>query len=193
MRKEIGADTLDVVVPSMILQPLVENAIKHGISRQVAGGVVRVISDFKSDYHLLAVQNTGQLKGSGTQGGFGISSTKDRLKLLYVAPERFSNEFFELFRRLAAGKRDPQVARHGFPATRHHTPREIAQHFVERCSNRFAARYRGLSWRDEHRVRFRRTHELRHGGADGNCRLDTTQDVQQLLNPAGAPAARERP
>lgn len=86
---DIDEDTLDQQVPPMMLQTLVENAIKHGISRQVAGGVVRVISDFKSDYHLLAVQNTGQLKGSGTQGGFGISSTKDRLKLLYGNKARF--------------------------------------------------------------------------------------------------------
>ena len=86
---DIDEDTLDQQVPPMMLQTLVENAIKHGISRQVAGGVVRVISDFKSDYHLLAVQNTGQLAGASTQGGFGLSSTKDRLSLLYGSKARF--------------------------------------------------------------------------------------------------------
>ena len=86
---DIDEDTLDQQVPPMMLQTLVENAIKHGISRQVNGGVVRVISDFKSDYHLLAVQNTGQLAGGNSHGGFGLSSTKDRLALLYGSKARF--------------------------------------------------------------------------------------------------------
>ncbi len=62
---EIDEDTLDQPVPPMMLQTLVENAIKHGISKQINGGVVRVISDFKDNYHELAVQNTGQLNGYG--------------------------------------------------------------------------------------------------------------------------------
>ena len=45
----------------MMLQTLVENAIKHGISKQMNGGVVKIISDFKDNYHELLVQNTGQL------------------------------------------------------------------------------------------------------------------------------------
>jgi len=73
----------------MMLQTLVENAIKHGISQQVNGGVVRVISDFRSDYHLLAVQNTGQLNSKVASGGFGLSSTKDRLNLLYGSKAKF--------------------------------------------------------------------------------------------------------
>lgn len=86
---DIDEDTLDQQVPPMMLQTLVENAIKHGISRQVNGGIVRVISDFKKDYHLLAVQNTGQLAVGPSQGGFGLSSTKDRLNLLYGSKARF--------------------------------------------------------------------------------------------------------
>ena len=61
---DIDEDTLDQPVPPMMLQTLVENAIKHGISKQMNGGVVRVISDFKDDYHELVVQNTGHLNGS---------------------------------------------------------------------------------------------------------------------------------
>src|SRR5262249_33279519 len=38
VEKEIGAGTLDVIVPSMLLQPLVENSIKHGLSRKIGGG-----------------------------------------------------------------------------------------------------------------------------------------------------------
>ena len=81
---QIDEDTLDQPVPPMMLQTLVENAIKHGISKQISGGVVKVISDFKGDYHELAVQNTGLLNGYriGSEG-FGLSSTSNRLSLLY--------------------------------------------------------------------------------------------------------------
>lgn len=67
-----------------MLQTLVENAIKHGIGKQINGGIVKVISDFKGDYHELAVQNTGVLNGYKYGGeGFGLSSTINRLSLLY--------------------------------------------------------------------------------------------------------------
>ena len=80
----IDEDTLDQPVPPMMLQTLVENAIKHGISKQINGGVVKVISDFKGNYHELAVQNTGLLNGYSTGGeGFGLSGTTNRLNLLY--------------------------------------------------------------------------------------------------------------
>jgi LytS/YehU family sensor histidine kinase len=80
---EIDEDTLDQQVPPMMLQTLVENAIKHGISKQVRGGIVKIISDFRNNYHELAVQNTGNLNGGASHHGFGISSTQDRLGLLY--------------------------------------------------------------------------------------------------------------
>jgi LytS/YehU family sensor histidine kinase len=67
----------------MMLQTLVENAIKHGISKQINGGVVRITSDFKGNFHELAVQNTGHLNGGINTEGFGLSSTNDRLSLLY--------------------------------------------------------------------------------------------------------------
>ncbi len=80
---EIDDDTLDQQVPPMMLQTLVENAIKHGISKQVRGGVVKIISDFRENYHELSVQNTGHLNGGTSHHGFGLSSTQDRLGLLY--------------------------------------------------------------------------------------------------------------
>jgi LytS/YehU family sensor histidine kinase len=86
---DVDEDTLDQPVPPMMLQTLVENAIKHGISKQINGGVVRVISSFKNQYHELAVQNTGRLNGSINDGGFGISSTNDRLSLLYGNKAKF--------------------------------------------------------------------------------------------------------
>jgi two-component system, LytTR family, sensor kinase len=86
---EIDEDTLDQPVPPMMLQTLVENAIKHGISKQINGGVVRIISDFKDNFHELAVQNTGHLNGGANTEGFGLSSTNDRLNLLYGDKAKF--------------------------------------------------------------------------------------------------------
>jgi two-component system, LytTR family, sensor kinase len=98
---QVDEDTLGQSVPPMMLQTLVENAIKHGISKQINGGVVRVISVFKNHYHELTVQNTGHLNGiingearpatdGGTVGrGFGLSSTNDRLSLLYGNKAKF--------------------------------------------------------------------------------------------------------
>lgn len=80
---EVEDTTLEKQVPTMMLQNLVENAIKHGISKQVQGGVVRIISGMRENYHFLAVQNTGYLNGSAGMSGFGLSSTQDRLQLLF--------------------------------------------------------------------------------------------------------------
>ena len=88
---EIDEDTLDQPVPPMMLQTLVENAIKHGISKQISGGKIRIVSDFRDSYHELAVQNTGKLVNGTAKGeGFGLPSTLNRLSLLYGEKARFS-------------------------------------------------------------------------------------------------------
>jgi LytS/YehU family sensor histidine kinase len=86
---DINDTTLEKQVPPMMLQTLVENAIKHGISKQVRGGVVKIISEINGDYHQLSVQNTGYLNGGASREGFGISSTQDRLHLLYGERAKF--------------------------------------------------------------------------------------------------------
>lgn len=80
---DIDEDTLQQPVPPMMLQTLVENAIKHGISKQIKGGVVRVVAAFKDNDLELLVQNTGQLSSTPNDEGFGIKSTQDRLNLMY--------------------------------------------------------------------------------------------------------------
>ncbi len=82
---EINDDTLNQPIPPMMLQTLVENAIKHGISKRINGGLIRIISDFKDNRHELVVQNSGKLNGYSNVNdeGFGIKSTQDRLNLLY--------------------------------------------------------------------------------------------------------------
>lgn len=86
---DISEETLNCEVPPMMLQTLVENAIKHGISKQMRGGVVIIHSGFASNYYELTVQNTGQLNGAAKKNGFGISSTTDRLQLLYGDKAKF--------------------------------------------------------------------------------------------------------
>lgn len=86
---QIDEETLDQPVPPMMLQTLVENAIKHGIGKQEKGGMVKVISDFKGNYHEMIVQNSGSLNGHINGDGFGLSSTKNRLHLLFGEKANF--------------------------------------------------------------------------------------------------------
>lgn len=85
----IDEDTLDQPVPPMMLQTLVENAIKHGVSKQVDGGLIRIISAFSGDKHELVVQNTGKLGPAGNGEGFGLTSTNNRLRILFGAKAAF--------------------------------------------------------------------------------------------------------
>ncbi|MBC7721981.1 MAG: histidine kinase [Pedobacter sp.] len=79
----INENTLDQPVPPMMLQTLVENAIKHGISKHKEGGLVKITSNFSNTHHQLIVENTGHLSDNYNVDGFGIASTQNRLKLLY--------------------------------------------------------------------------------------------------------------
>ena len=90
VQMDIDPDTLGQPVPPMMLQTLVENSIKHGISKLVNGGVVRIVADFKDDHLDLLVQNTGQLNGNINEDGFGIKSTQDRLNLMYQGKATFA-------------------------------------------------------------------------------------------------------
>lgn len=86
---QIDENTLSLLVPPMMLQTLVENAIKHGISKQIHGGVVRIKSIIKDNFHELSVENTGYLNGYVGAEGFGLSSTTNRLSLLYGNKAKF--------------------------------------------------------------------------------------------------------
>lgn len=88
---DIDENTLNQPIPPMMLQTLVENAIKHGISKQINGGKIRIISDFKNNRHEIVVQNSGRLNGTKAfdTEGFGIKSTQDRLNLMYQGKADF--------------------------------------------------------------------------------------------------------
>lgn len=87
---DINEDTLDQPVPPMMLQTLVENAIKHGISKQLEGGSVKITSGFVDDCLELKVQNTGYLNSIKNRDGFGLASTQNRLQLMFGEKAHFN-------------------------------------------------------------------------------------------------------
>lgn len=86
---EAGADVLDALVPNLILQPLVENAMKHGVDRAGGHGTIEV-RVWRDDYDLvLSVRDTGpnddpsaRPRSTGSTG-MGLQLTRDRLSELY--------------------------------------------------------------------------------------------------------------
>lgn len=85
----IDAATRDLPVPPMMLQTLVENAIKHGISKSINGGILTIISQINKTNHQITIRNTGHLNGIHNTHGFGLQSTRQRLKLLYKEKASF--------------------------------------------------------------------------------------------------------
>lgn len=80
---EVKPETLEMKIPPMAIQLLVENAIKHGISNLPNGGMVHIRSSLENESLVVEVINTGQLK-VGIQGtGIGLKNASDRLKLLF--------------------------------------------------------------------------------------------------------------
>lgn len=73
------------LVPSMLLQPLIENALKHGIAPRSSGGEVLIRAERQPGGTRIEVENTGQLRsGAGSDAeGVGLSNTRERLRLLY--------------------------------------------------------------------------------------------------------------
>ena len=99
--KQLAEDSLDVVVPAMILQPLVENSIKHGLGRKVEGGTIYLRSKLIDGHLIIEVQDNGVGMGTaqflepptGMGGsGIGMANVADRLKVLYGDSARLSIE-----------------------------------------------------------------------------------------------------
>lgn len=85
-------------IPPMMVQTLVENAIKHGVSNLIQGGIVDIESTVEHSILILKIRNSGQLingaKKRGGRKGVGLINTKERLKLIYgdAASFRIYNE-----------------------------------------------------------------------------------------------------
>jgi LytS/YehU family sensor histidine kinase len=91
----IEEDTRDHLLPPMLLQTLVENGIKHGISKLPEGGVLRVSAHKELDTLFLRIENSGFYDvNKEKETGFGLLNSRQRLNLLYgsAAYLKISNE-----------------------------------------------------------------------------------------------------
>jgi len=95
---DVQTETLDVKVPTLILQPLVENAIKHGVARKSGPGRIQITARRDGDKLWMEVRDDGvglsQEAYQSIHSGIGVSSTRERLLRLFGADFRF--EFHRL-------------------------------------------------------------------------------------------------
>jgi signal transduction histidine kinase len=88
LRLDIGPDTLQLPVPPMLLQTLVENAVKYGISVRPEGGEIAIIARREANALRLQVTNPGEIAAPATRPpnastGLGFANAADRLRLLF--------------------------------------------------------------------------------------------------------------
>jgi len=87
---EIVPDTLKTNLPPMMLQTLVENGIKHGISNLKNGGTILIKSFIKNRNTVIQIINSGQFHPKNESMGLGIENTKERLRILFEDKASFS-------------------------------------------------------------------------------------------------------
>ena len=90
----ISPETLDALVPSMLLQPLIENAVRHGVAPVLEGGTIWIESRLEGAQLQIQVQNSGPRRSDAaapdeSANGIGISNTAERLQTLYGADHQF--------------------------------------------------------------------------------------------------------
>ena len=94
----IRPETLDAMVPSMLLQPLVENAVRHGGATLVEGGSIAINTELQGDRLRIVISNSG-IRTTSAQSeranGIGLRNTRERLKTLYGTAQEFSLEWPE--------------------------------------------------------------------------------------------------
>jgi LytS/YehU family sensor histidine kinase len=80
---EISSELEEHQIPRFIIQPLVENAVKHGISKLVEGGVIILSITREGKSILIAVSDSGEAFPDDLIPGFGLQSIYDKLEILY--------------------------------------------------------------------------------------------------------------
>jgi two-component system, LytTR family, sensor kinase len=102
--KELDPRSLDIMVPSMLLQPLVENSVKHGLSSRIEGGSIHLRSRLAGPKLIIEVEDNGVGMGaanllekpSGLGGtGIGMANVAERLKVLYGDTARMTIDSHE--------------------------------------------------------------------------------------------------
>jgi two-component system, LytTR family, sensor kinase len=96
VEKEIDPRTLDVLVPSILLQPLIENSIKHGLEPRIHGGTVTLRSRLEGDRIFIEVADDGVGMGNRPASalrragaGIGMKNVQERLEVLYGSQAQF--------------------------------------------------------------------------------------------------------
>src|SRR5262245_40955170 len=90
VEKDICPSTLDAAVPTLLLQPIVENAIKHGIAPFVAPGKIKIVSSTAGGKLVLTVQDSGRGFTEDAHGsGVGLTNTRERLRCLFGQEHSF--------------------------------------------------------------------------------------------------------
>ena len=84
-----------MIVPSLLLQPLVENCIKHGFARKVGPGTITIRSRRERDLAIIEVEDDGlgisdERLPHALSSGIGLSNVNERLRVLYGAAGRFA-------------------------------------------------------------------------------------------------------
>ena len=95
VKKSIAPDTLDVIVPSLLLQPLVENCIKHGFARKVGPGTITIVSRREGGLAVIEIEDDGlgisdERVPHALSNGIGLSNVNERLHVLYGNGGRFA-------------------------------------------------------------------------------------------------------
>ena len=80
---QINAAAYKFEVPPLMVQTLVENGIKHGVSTLVQGGILQISADVVDSCLVIKIRNSGQIKDSSEAKGYGIVNTTKRLNLIF--------------------------------------------------------------------------------------------------------------
>jgi LytS/YehU family sensor histidine kinase len=86
---DIQQETLACDIPPFMLQTIVENGIKHGVSKIIAGGLIKISCKKENGFFEIQVVNSGTFQPDSEREGFGLANTKKRLELIYNGKANF--------------------------------------------------------------------------------------------------------